>query len=146
MSYFINIFKQIYYDFKKYKAFILVYFIFSVFSLLIFGSICPVAISVGFPCPGCGVTRAFLCVITLRFRAAFQMNPSVYLWLTLGIYIFIYRYIKKKPAQHLNRLFIITGCLTILIYIFRMILMYPDTEPMTFHTPNLLKALRTFFC
>ena len=40
---------------------------------------CPIKLLVGFPCPGCGVTRATFSVLHLDFAAAFQHHPLVWL-------------------------------------------------------------------
>ena len=39
------------------------------------GSICPMVAFTGFPCPGCGLTRAGLLALSLDFPGAWKMNP-----------------------------------------------------------------------
>ena len=54
------------------------------FLYVLFGSICPVACLTGFPCPACGLTRAGISVLTLRFADAWELQPFIYpilLWL-----------------------------------------------------------------
>lgn len=39
---------------------------------------CPIRNLIGFPCPGCGITRATLCLLRLDFAGAWRMNPAVF--------------------------------------------------------------------
>ena len=41
---------------------------------LIFHAFCPLVIFCGFPCPGCGVSRATFCFVTGRGGVAWQLN------------------------------------------------------------------------
>ena len=52
--------------------------------------LCPFALILGLPCPGCGITRAFGLVTHGRPREAFDYHP---LWpLLLGYFIFLWIY------------------------------------------------------
>ena len=59
------------------------------------GSICPVYALTGYPCPGCGLTRAGICVLRLDFAGAWELNPFIF---PIGILLAAYavnRYILK---------------------------------------------------
>lgn len=43
--------------------------------LYVFQLGCPILRITGLPCPGCGMTRAWLSVLRLDFAAAFSYNP-----------------------------------------------------------------------
>ena len=47
----------------------------SVFAVWNFKGRCPAKIFLGGPCPGCGLTRAYLAVLRLDFSAAFRYHP-----------------------------------------------------------------------
>ena len=65
---------------------------------LIFHDVCPVQILYGLPCPGCGLTRAGVLLLTGHFAAAFQMHPFIYGWAALLLYVLLCRYVKGcKP-------------------------------------------------
>ena len=41
-------------------------------------SLCPVVVITGFPCPGCGLTRAGVRLLRLDFAGAFGIQPFIY--------------------------------------------------------------------
>ncbi len=43
---------------------------------------CPSKVFFGIPCPGCGISRAFMSVLRLDFAAAFEYNP---LWIVVPV-------------------------------------------------------------
>lgn len=102
---------------------------------------CIFSLLIGYPCPGCGLTRAFICVITLHFKEALFYNPSIYLAAIVAIYFFICRYVLDTRPKYLVPMCIIAGIIAIIIYIIRMYYMYPDIEPMTYYENNLLKNI-----
>ncbi len=52
-------------------------------------SLCPFHAITSIPCPGCGMTRAFICLGQLEFVKAFQYNPfSIPLMLVMILYLF----------------------------------------------------------
>ncbi len=98
---------------------------------LIFHDVCPVQILYGLPCPGCGLTRAGVLLLTGHFAAAFQMHPFIYGWAALLLYVLLCRYIKGcKPKGALQLMIVLIACM-LLFYIYRMLLYFPDVEPMT---------------
>lgn len=40
---------------------------------------CPIRQLTGIPCPGCGMSRAWLCVLQFRFEEAFRYHPLFFL-------------------------------------------------------------------
>ncbi len=140
MTPFSQIFISIKKDLKKYFPLIISIITACIINQLIFHKICPIAIFTGFPCPGCGITRAFYFLITMQWHKALTMNPCIFIWIILLIILFINRYIlvKKLTSKTINTLLIITGIISILIYIIRMTTMYPNIEPMTYYKNNIL--------
>ena len=57
----------------------------------------------GFPCPGCGMTRAWLAALRLDFPAAFRWHPMFWSIPLLAVYI-VYDG-KVFPNKAVNRLF-----------------------------------------
>ena len=58
---------------------ILVFAIYFIIGRKFLYSLCPMVIMTGFPCPGCGLTRAMFMVLRGDFAGAWE-NASVYLW------------------------------------------------------------------
>ena len=62
----------------------------------VMGKICPLRMVCGLPCPGCGITRAFLLVIQGKFYEATVMHPF---WIPLLLFVILYlgfRYLGGK--------------------------------------------------
>lgn len=115
-------------------------------------STCIYRATLGIPCPGCGMTRAFTSLLSGHYRESFAMNP---LWPLVLAVVGLMLYIKlagktlgfkqwlltKKGTQVL----ICLVFLIILVYIIRMILLFPHTEPMTLNEKALWPQLYKFF-
>jgi len=105
----------------------------------IMGAFCPSVWITGFSCPGCGMTRAFLFVLTGQFARAFRINPSIYLWIVFGIYFIIQRYIRGKSVKG-GMLFIsIIVCIMLIIYIHGMLTGFPSQHPYVYTPDNVLE-------
>jgi len=60
---------------------------------------CPLKRFLGFSCPGCGITRAYLCFITGQFQKAFYYHP---LFPLLPVVFLIYAFRNYIPKKILN--------------------------------------------
>ncbi|WP_052301792.1 DUF2752 domain-containing protein [Butyrivibrio proteoclasticus] len=112
---------------------------------LLFHRFCPVVLICGYPCPGCGITRAFWAFVTLHPVKALHYNPVYPLWLAFLLAAFWTRYVRGKSLKGLYYPLLFTGVLTILVYIYRMIFMFPGDEPMVYVHDNLFSIIRSFF-
>lgn len=58
---------------------------------------CPLNRITGIPCPGCGMTRAYLSLLRLDFAAAFRFNPMFWsVPILLLLYLFDGRLFRQK--------------------------------------------------
>ena len=105
---------------------------------LLFHEFCVTRILTGFPCPGCGMTRATLLMLTGHFVESFQMHPMVLPWVILGTYFCICRYVFGKRAKGSIVAAIVLCLIMMVLYIYRMATLFPYQEPMTY-TPTGLK-------
>lgn len=105
---------------------------------LLFHRFCPVALYCGFPCPGCGLTKAFTEFILLHPLEALSYNPTYPLWMVLIIAAIWRRYIRGKSIRVLKLPLGIVACVTIAVYIWRMLNDFPGKPPMVFNDKNLL--------
>lgn len=60
---------------------------------------CTIRRLTGVPCPGCGMTRAALCLLRLDFAGAFRLQPMIYL-LIVYIVLLSLRSIAGKPMRN----------------------------------------------
>jgi len=114
---------------------------------LLFHRICPISIISGYPCPGCGITRALFYLITFQWKLAFEYNPTIFIWVPIIMWGILSRYLLKDSylQKQNKKIFIHTvtavGILSIAVYIVRMIILYPDIPPMTYNPRNIFNIL-----
>ena len=68
---------------------------------LLFDRFCPTQILFNFPCPGCGMTRALMLVLSGQFGEAWRLQPPVYGWILGGAGFCVDRYlihVEKRSA------------------------------------------------
>ena len=99
---------------------------------LLTDSLCWVQALFGFPCPGCGSTRAAAALFRGHFAEAFVWHPLIPLSLAILPYaLFRETLIKSKPVKAVEKYAAIGAiALYIVVYIVRMVRLFPHTEPM----------------
>ncbi len=101
-------------------------------SSICFGEFCPMKILTGIPCPGCGMTRAVILMLTGHFTESLEMHPMALLWILLGLYFFICRYLLGRKPKGAAVTAIVLCILMIPLYIYRMEHMFPNQVPMVY--------------
>ncbi|MCL2577884.1 MAG: DUF2752 domain-containing protein [Defluviitaleaceae bacterium] len=101
----------------------------------------------GVPCPGCGSTRAVFALLRGDFHEAIVWHPLILLSLASILYIAVRNTLfKNKPIKNVEiGVFIVISFLYIAVFIWRMILFFPHTPPMTMHDGALHNQLFRFF-
>ncbi len=102
---------------------------------LLFHEFCATRILTGFPCPGCGMTRAAILMLTGHFAESFRMHPMVLPWAAFAIYFCIYRYIIGEKAKGSFVIAVGLCIVMVVLYINRMVSFFPYQEPMTYKPP-----------
>ena len=116
----------------------------SAISGMITGIACPLYYLLGVPCPLCGMTRAYLAALRLDFATALSMHPLFWTLPVIMIAVFICPFFKNSDKAF-KIFYIVIGTLFISVWIVRMILYFPHTEPMIFYDKSILSyALRLF--
>ena len=116
-----KIFSRILADLRACRIALLVIILYIVVTQSIFHTTCPMAILTGFPCPGCGLTRSGLWVLTGHFAPAWELNPTIYLWIPLILYGLLFRYVlDRRPPCYLACVGIV-GLLTCIWYVFALL-------------------------
>lgn len=102
-------------------------------------SLCPVVVITGFPCPGCGLTRAGVRMLWLDFAGAFEIQPFIYpIALFMGSFGWN-RYLgKRKMGRYLKGFLIMIMTGMIIFYIWRMMNYFPGESPMNYYHNNLI--------
>ena len=60
---------------------------------------CPVALVLGLPCPGCGITRAFGCATHGEFRRAFEFHSIWPVLLAYFVFLWIYKIVESARGE-----------------------------------------------
>lgn len=131
-------------DIKQYGIAGVLLLIYAVVVNLMFHAFCPSVIFCGLPCPGCGITRAAVCVMTGRWRQAWQLNPVIFPIMVTTVYFAWNRYLLGIRAKGLKWCLILDAALLIIVYIVRMYLYFPNREPYVYVEDNVLARLWAF--
>lgn len=132
---------RIWKDIKAYGVVVGILFLAWLVCSYCFGTACIVVFTTGFPCPGCGIGHALFSLLTGDFVQAHLFNPSIWLWLFLGMCFFLYKYIFDKPCKWMGWLLAIVAILTVAIYLYRMVNLFPSEPPLTYYEGNLLQRV-----
>ena len=124
-------------DLRQNYTLIIVLFVLWAVTNIIFHRFCPVVIMFGVPCPGCGITRAFWCLLTLHPIEGLQYNPSYPLWIIMLVAAIWQRYVKGKSLRVLRYPLMVLCFVTIGIYVWRITHSFPGKEPMVYVHENI---------
>lgn len=106
---------------------------------------CLIKYITGFPCPACGITRAYKALLNLNFSEAWNYNPLY--WFIPPVVLFIIT--TEKPLFNSEKkhtlFFVFVFIIIISVYIYRMVLLFPDTPPMDYNKNSLLYKLYVRF-
>jgi len=101
---------------------------------------CPFRFVLGLPCPGCGMTRAWLAAMRFDFHTAFRMHPLFLLAPPLLILAF-----QKRQKRLAENILIGIAIIFIVVYVVRMVYLFPDTEPMVLNQRGLVQRIFNAF-
>lgn len=105
---------------------------------------CLIKLAIGYPCPGCGLTRAIICLLELDFVKAFSYNPLI-AFLPIIILLLAFKDSSLVKAFYKKNIsLIIMLVIILLVYILRLIYVYPKI-PMDYYSNNLLAIAKEFF-
>lgn len=96
-------------------------------------TLCPTVLITGFPCPGCGMTRALFAFLRGNFTAAWRLHPFVYVLLAYCICFCVRRYILLKECKNHGKYLMGILCLMFAFYIYRMIRYFPGNPPISYY-------------
>ena len=102
---------------------------------------CPIQTMIGIPCPGCMMTTALYHLVQFDFKSAYYFNPAIYLLFIMLIPL-VYSYYRNKSL--FNKLLWITIVLWGMIYLYRMITIFPEF-PMVYVEENSISKMRGIY-
>lgn len=123
-------------DLWSIKYVVICVFIYTRLAKFFLGAMCPMVITTGLPCPGCGITRAMISVLLFRFSEALVYNPCIFVWIAYVLYLILYKYFMNKKIPYFIPITGVVFSVTICVYIYRMINCFPGEPPMTYMYRN----------
>ena len=127
---FINDFKKIITPGIIISVYIFICYIFKI-------RLCPINYITGFPCPACGITRAFFMLLKGNIFESLTFHPFALIILIYTLYFIIGRYFINVSFKKLENVFLVIGILMIIFFIFRIIYYFPLDEPMAYNYNSL---------
>ncbi|MBQ7360656.1 MAG: DUF2752 domain-containing protein [Lachnospiraceae bacterium] len=134
-------FERIGKDIKAYGVIIGILVVLWVVLNLCIGTACITVFVTGLPCPGCGMGHAFFSLLTGDIAQAHLYNPSVWGWLAFGLCFFLYRYVLGKRNKYIGWILTFVALLSVAIYLYRMINLFPTEPPLTYYEGNLFQRI-----
>lgn len=132
-------------DVKEYGMAVVALLIYTVVVNLVFRAFCPLVIFTGFPCPGCGITRASVCFLAGRWGQAWRLNPVVFPVMAAAVYFAVNRYLLGKRARGFKWMIIAVFVLLLAVYCIRMYLYFPERVPYIYTHDNILARMFPFY-
>ncbi|MDR1067377.1 MAG: DUF2752 domain-containing protein [Clostridiales bacterium] len=116
-----------------------------IFTVATGNSVCPLYSIIGLPCPGCGLTRAWVNALSLRFTRAFEFHPLFSLVPALMV-LLIGKNGELPTGKWRVGLICSIVALFVAVWVARMALFFPDRPPMNvnFDAP-FLRLIRASF-
>ncbi len=135
----------LYRDIKSARWAVMLVIAYFAFLKKVLHSLCPMVLITGFPCPGCGLTRAGFQVLRLDFDGACKTHPFIFAVIILAVVFGAERYVCLSRSMRVTKWLSIAVMIGMVIfYIWRMVYLFPDVPPMTYYYRNLLSKLHVF--
>lgn len=136
---------RIWKDVYDYRVVILAFTVYYVVVHLLFQAFCPSVLLTGFPCAGCGMTRAVFFMLTGQFARSWRLNPGALPVIVFAVYCVYMRYICGKKVKGFQ-IGIGMICVCMLIaYIYRMCTIFPNRPPYVYTSDNFLEQHFPFY-
>jgi hypothetical protein len=117
-------------------AFIVLY---TIFAINFLGTGCFFASTIGIPCIGCGGTRAAFALMHGELRESLHFHPLLLpAVIIFAAYFGLLLFKGNAAANKLNKAMLVFTVAAVILYIVRMILYFPNAEPMTYNFDSIL--------
>lgn len=133
--------KRLINDLKAFYPAIIAFAIYNIIVRKMFHAYCPFLILTGFPCAGCGMTRAVFYILTGRIRRGMALNPAAPMWIVFLLWFFAERYLRGRTPKYVKAVLAMVVVITFGIYLYRMIHFFPGSPPLVFYRNNLISRM-----
>ncbi len=140
-----QIFGRIWKDIYDYKAVIVAFSIYYILVHLLFHAFCPSVLLTGFPCAGCGMTRAMFFLLTGQFWRSWNLNPMALPILLFIVYCMRMRYIGGRRVKGFKTGLCILCVCMLMVYGYRMYTIFPNRPPYVYTSNNLMERCFPFY-
>lgn len=131
-------------DIKEMKLAIVAIACYLWISRVLWGGSCIWVMITGFPCPGCGLTRAARAILHGEFKEAFQIHPFIYGIILLLFFMFVWRYLLQRSQKVFVKWGVVLFAGMLVFYVYRMIYQFPGEPPMSYYRHNMIRAFLAF--
>ncbi len=132
-------------DLWNYKEVILIFAAYYIIMHVVFNAFCPLVLTTGLPCAGCGMTRAVFFMITGQFSRSFRLNPMALPVILFAAYSIFTRYILNKKVKGFKIGIIILCAGMLIAYIYRMVTVFPNRPPYVYTANNLMEKCIPYY-
>ncbi len=124
---------------KKYAVWFIIIIGYMIIAQIVTGTTCLIKSTIGVPCPGCGMTRATLELLSGNISAALHYHPLVVFFYPAVIVLFLlWKFCRKSHPRAVMMFAMFFVVVFITVYVIRLIIYFPHTEPFTFNTNTFL--------
>ncbi|WMC93833.1 DUF2752 domain-containing protein [Kineothrix sp. MB12-C1] len=127
-------------DLWDYKVVILIFLAYYIFMHVVFHAFCPLVLTTGFPCAGCGMTRAIFFLLTGQFARSFRLSPMAFPVLSFLLYCGVYRYVLGRKIKGFYIGMIVLVAALLIVYVYRMYTIFPNRPPYVYTRGNFLES------
>lgn len=128
--------KRICKDIKEYSPAAVIFLVYYLLVHFTGNAFCPMISLTGFPCAGCGLTRAFLYMALGQFKRAAYINPMAFVIVLFLAYCGYFRYIRGTKIKGFKVLFTALVISMLVFYAVRMYLFFPGRVPYVYTEDN----------
>lgn len=119
--------------------------VYTVLVNVFFHAFCPMLLVTGFPCPGCGMSRALVLLLAGHPAESVRMHPLAPLVFIILMYIGLNRYIAGRQFKAVSILLGASVVVLLICYVIRMCYLFPATPPLLYREDNLCSRIFPYY-